>query len=126
MENSRKILAVKALIIMVMLGSMLYFRGADSASVSVASSIIAAVVMISFIRWRHPEAYKKDERVNKLAAYAASWSWFVTFIFVAVIYWVDYLGLVTLGLEEAVSAIFFVMVVTIIGFRFYFLRKGDA
>lgn len=125
-KRVKKTLFLKAAIIITMLGSMLYFRGADSASISVASSIVAVMVMITFIRLKNPEAYKKDERINKLAAYAGSWSWLVTFIVVTGLFWADYLELLSITTSDVISTVFFVMIVTVIGFRFYFMRKGDV
>jgi len=125
-KNAKKMLLVKILIIFTMLGSMLYFRGANSASISVASSIVAVAVITTIIRWKKPEAYKKDERTVKLSSYAGTWSWYVSLLVVTALFWTNYLGLLEWGVNDILSIIFFTMTATILGFRFYFMRRGDV
>lgn len=125
-KNAKKMLLVKILIIVAMLGSMLYFRGSDSASISVASSIVIVVVLTTAIRWKKPDAYKKDERTLKLSSYAGTWSWYVSLLVITALFWTNYLGLLEWTVNDVLSVMFFTMIATIIGFRFYFMRKGDV
>ena len=125
-KKAKKMMIVKIFIIVAMLGSMLYFRGADSASISVASSIVAVVLMTTLVRWKKPEAYKKDERIVKLSSYAGTWSWYVSLLAVTALFWTNYLGILNWNASDVISAIFFVMVSSILAFRFYFMKRGDV
>ena len=86
---------------------------------------MAFIVILTLFRRKHPETYRKDERTIKLGAYGTSWSWMLTFIFVALLYWGDYVKLIQIPASAALGLVFFFMTVTMIAFRWYYLRKGD-
>lgn len=105
--------------------TILFLKGMNGESISIAANIIVVVAAISFFRRRYPERYKKDERTIKLSSYAASWSWLATLITVALLFWIDYLGIYTLAVGQIISIIMFVMIITLVIFRWHFERKGD-
>ncbi|MBN2101289.1 MAG: hypothetical protein JW716_00265 [Candidatus Aenigmarchaeota archaeon] len=125
MKDEIKWMSVRLLLVMVML-VMLLWRGIDDVSMSSAFFILAFIVVLTLFRKRHPEAYQKDERTVKLGAYGTAWSWMLTFVFVALLYWADYTKLVTMPAGAALGLVFFFMTVTMIAFRWYYLRKGDV
>ncbi len=49
----------------------------------------------------------------------------LTFVFVAVLYWGDYIGIFDMPASTVLGLVFFFMTVTMIAFRWYYLRKGD-
>lgn len=104
---------------------LMILSGASDAVFSVAASIVIVIVMVSFLRSKHPERHVKDERTKKLEGYALSWSWIVTYIFIAILFWVDYLGMVALTATQTISIVFFAMTVIMLVFRAYCIRKGD-
>ncbi len=125
MKSYVKWLVVKAVLIAVML-ALLLARNFDAASISVSAWMLVAVVIIFAYSLRHPERQRKDERTEWLSSHAASWSWMITLVVVTMLFWLDYTGWASLTGSQTVSAIFAVMVITIISFRWYFMRKGDV
>jgi hypothetical protein len=121
---SDKWFPLRAAFVFLLLAS-LYFSGPESAS-SVGLSIVIVFALMYYLRVRHPDRYKKDERTNRIGAYAASYSWFVTYLAVAILYLLDYTGYLRVPASVAISTIFALMAVTIIAFRWHLSLKGDV
>lgn len=102
------------------------WRGVNTQSVSIVISMVIAVFIVWFVQWkRMAELPDRDERTKKLGAYAAAYSWLVTLVLVAVLFWVDYLAVVKLTVTQVLSVTLLVMVLSLNVFRWYFLRRGD-
>lgn len=69
---------------------------------------------------------ESDERTKKLGAYAATYSWLLTLVLIAVLFWVDYFSIFKLTVTQALGTTLFVMVLSMNVFRWYFGRKGDV
>jgi len=69
-------------------------------------------------------AFKVDEMFNRLSAYAAYYSWFITFIFLTVLMVAVVFGALELTGEQAIIGIWLVMLATLAAFRLYFSRRG--
>ena len=106
--------------------AVLFVFGDGEKDISTATSIIAAYVVVVYLRLKRPERYLKDERTMRLSGYAVSWSWFITLIAVLVMYWGEYLKFVDLTSNQVILTVFLVMVTSITLFRWYFMRKGDV
>lgn len=104
---------------------LLLWTGINETSVSMAANILIVIVIISFLRYRYPERYQKDERTKKLSSYAASWSWLITLVTIALLFWLLYLDIFELSATQVLSIVLFVMILTLIVFYWYFSRKGD-
>ncbi|MGC9445029.1 MAG: hypothetical protein ACP5E9_08930 [Candidatus Methanospirareceae archaeon] len=103
------------------------WRGVNSISVSTVISIIIAVLVAWFVRWRRMgELPERDERTKKLGAYAATYSWLLTLVLIAILYWVDYLAVVKLTVTQVLGLTLIVMVLSLNLFRWYNLRRGDV
>ncbi|MBW2975799.1 hypothetical protein KY366_08840 [Candidatus Woesearchaeota archaeon] len=124
MGKENKWLIGKILLISVML-AMLLIKKNDPQSIWMASGIIAGIIIIAFFRFKHPERYRSDERLERLGSRAALLSWTSTFILVTFLYWMDYLGFISLTATQLITSVFWMMIITIMGFRFYLLRKPD-
>ena len=124
MEKGTKWLIFKATLILVMLGLM-FFKEINEQLITIAISMIMVMILITFLRFKYPEKYKKDERLEKLSAYAVSWSWTVSLMIVTFVYWLNYLDYISLTADQIITIIFLTMVITIVLFRIYFMRKAD-
>jgi peptidoglycan biosynthesis protein MviN/MurJ (putative lipid II flippase) len=114
--------AILAVLLLVVLWS-----GANTISVSAAMSMIIAVLIVWVVRSkRTAELPEADERTKKLGAYAATYSWLLTLVLIAVLFWVDYFSVVALTVAQALGTTLFVMVLSMNVFRWYFSRKGDV
>jgi len=69
---------------------------------------------------------RTDERTRKLSAFATTYSWFITFVLVNILFLLDYFGRLTITVSQILGLIFFVMLVTMFGMNVYFKQKGYA
>jgi len=122
--NPDKWFRTAASLVLVML-ALLYLAGPETAA-SVGWSVFTVFLLLVYLRRKHPERYMKDERTERIGAYAASYSWFATFLGVAVLYWLDYLGYAKMPGGVALAIVFALMAFTIVFFRWFFSRKGDV
>jgi UDP-N-acetylmuramyl pentapeptide phosphotransferase/UDP-N-acetylglucosamine-1-phosphate transferase len=103
------------------------WRGVNTVSVSAVISMIIAAIVVGFLRWkRTAEVSEGDERTKKLGAYAATYSWLLTLVLIAVLFWVDYFTVVKMTVAQALGTTLFVMVLSMNMFRWYFYRLGDV
>ena len=119
-----------ALGILMLLGtilSSLLWNKLDPTIVTIAITvgiILIASVLIRLIKYR--DLPEKDERTIKISNVALSYSWFLTLIFISVLFWVDYLDVVEMTVAEVIGAIYFVMIALALVFVRYFSWKGDV
>jgi len=103
------------------------WRGVNSISASMVITMIIAVLVAWFVRWRRMgELPDRDERTKKLGAYAATYSWLLTLVLIAALFWVDYLAVVKLTVMQVLGVTLIVMVLSQNLFRWHFLRRGDV
>lgn len=86
--------------------------------------VLVASSVVRFVKYR--DLPEKDERTVKISNTALAYSWFVTLIFVCVLFWADYLGKVQVTVAQALGAVYFVMIVVAMIFIGYFKRRGDV
>ncbi|RLG33123.1 hypothetical protein DRN98_04335 [Methanosarcinales archaeon] len=86
--------------------------------------ILVASILIRLIKYR--DLPEKDERTVKISNAALSYSWFLTLIFISVLFWVDYLDVVEMTVAEVIGAIYFVMIALALLFVRYFSWKSDV
>ena len=83
------------------------------------------VFMTNFFSYIGIEKSTQDERIRKIGTLSATYSWYVTIVFVSFLlitgYWS---GVVRTG-TELLGVTIFVMVTTIIGTNTYMKLKGD-
>ena len=103
------------------------WRGVNTVSVSAVISMIIAAIIVGFVRLkRTAEVPESDERTKKLGTYAATYSWLLTLVLIAVLFWVDYFSVVNMTVAQALGTTLFVMVLSMNMFRWYVGRKGDV
>lgn len=89
-----------------------------------AGSIVLFVTFLRARRYRRGAI--KDERTVKIGSYGLSYSWFVSFIVLNLLFWIDNLSLVEFTVPQVIGIMFVVMIVTAKGFQWYLFRKGDV
>ena len=63
------------------------------------------MIVISVVRGiRYGDLPEKDERTKKLSAYGITYSWFVTLVFLSVLFWVDYFNVLKLTVPTRTSS----------------------
>lgn len=68
----------------------------------------------------------RDERTKKLAAYGITYSWLLTLVLIAVLYWTEYFKLTQFTAEDMLGILLIFMTVSANVFRWYFMQKGDV
>lgn len=68
----------------------------------------------------------QDERTRKLGAYGLAKSWFVTFIGLNLLFWIDYLELAALTARHIVSILMALMLLSALVFQWNYKRHGDV
>ncbi|MFY1643388.1 hypothetical protein ACK11Z_06565 [Methanoculleus bourgensis] len=86
--------------------------------------VTIAVVVMRY--WRFRDELESDERTKKLGAYGLSYSWLLTLIFLAILFWVDYLGLLALPVGGVLLVTILLMALSARIFQWYFFRRGDV
>jgi len=116
-----KVAMLAALLLLVL------WSGVNTVSVSAAISMLIAVIVVGFVRWkRTADVPGSDERTKKLGTYAATYSWLLTLVLIAVLFWVDYFSIFKLTVTQTLGTTLFVMVLSMNVFRWYFGKKGDV
>lgn len=94
---------------------------------SLLVTIGAVLLAVAAVRhWRFRDEPEKDERTQKMGAYGISYSWFLTFVFLALLFWADYFGVFALTVESVLLSTILVMTLSASVFQWYFLRQGDV
>jgi succinate-acetate transporter protein len=97
-------------------------------AISVAVMVAGMVFLVRGMRImrRGEDVYKGDERTRKIGAFASAYSWFLTLMAIAVVFWVDYLEIFPMSSQQILGFLLFFMVFTLVFFRWYLTRKGDV
>lgn len=86
--------------------------------------VILAVAVVR--HWRFRDEPERDERTQKIGAYAISYSWLLTIVFLALLFWVDYLGVVALTVEAVLLSTILLMGLSARIFQWHLFRQGDV
>ena len=83
-------------------------------------------VITAFRLFRQGDLPDRDERTKKLAAYGITYSWLLTLVLIAVLYWVEYFKLVELTAGGVLGILLIFMTISANVFRWYFMQKCDV
>jgi len=93
---------------------------------SILVTIGLVILAIAVVRhWRFRDEPEKDERTQKIGAYGISYSWLLTLVFLALLFWVDYLGVLALTVESVLLSTILLMGISARLFQWYLFRQGD-
>lgn len=91
------------------------------------STIGLVLLAVAVVRHRRfQDEPERDERTQKIGAYGISYSWLLTIIFLALLFWVNYLGLLALTVETVLLTTILLMGLSARIFQWYFFRQGDV
>jgi len=100
--------------------------GTEALSSILVAIGLVTVAVIGVQYWRYRDNLEKDERTQKLGAYAVSYSWLLTMVFLALLFWVDYLGLFVLSVQAVLVSAILLMAFSARIFQWYLFRQGDV
>ena len=69
---------------------------------------------------------ESDERSKKIGAYGLSYAWLTGIIFMSVLFWLDYLNVLRLSTQNALSASILALIFSALIYQTYLFRKGDV
>ena len=102
----------------------------DGTSPQLASSFVSMGVVLTILSglrlWKGEGNYMQDERTKKIGAYGISYSWFLTFLVLFVIFWADFLHLWSPDVGTLSVLLILLMGISAKGFQMYLFRKGDV
>jgi hypothetical protein len=115
---------------MLMLVSGIIFIVMNSGEAGIGTILVAAgiVFLITGIS-RHrkfgndPES---DERSKNIGAYGLSYAWLTGLFFMFGLFWLDYLGMLILSVQNALMASILVLALSAVIYQAYLFRKGDV
>ncbi|WP_214020056.1 hypothetical protein [Methanoculleus sp.] len=99
--------------------------GAEAISSLLVTIGLVLLAVATVRHWRFRDEPEKDERTQKIGAFGISCSWLLTLVFLALLFWADYLGVLALTVESVLLATILLMGLSANIFRWYFPRKGD-
>lgn len=113
-------------IVIILLGVLIQaFRldnGLFSLTLINAGAVMVVIAFISHIRYGNKVV--KDERTKKIGALALSYSWFISFILINILYWIDYLKIFSFSADQVLGILMFTMIFTAGIIQMYYKRKG--
>lgn len=90
-------------------------------------NIGAIIIFVTLWRARrYRDGPVKDERTVKIGAYGLSYSWFITLMVIALLFWVDELELIRMNVKHVLGILMFTMIITAKGIQWYLFRQGDV
>ena len=116
--------------LMVVAGLMIsVFSFFDSGGIAGSGMITGGFILlfICLISLKRPaDRDIRDERSLKIGTWAISYSWYLTFLAVIVMFWLSYLDVVIIKAETALGVLIMLMPLSTVVFQWYFSKKEDV
>ncbi|HSQ93508.1 MAG TPA: hypothetical protein VLL74_04360 [Methanoregula sp.] len=119
----------------VVLGIVLIASGAVSVLLSAGEAVAGTIFLAAGLAFlitgisRHRnygDGPESDERSKKIGAYGLSYAWLTGLIFMAGLFWLDYLGIFRISAQNALAASILILTLSAIAYQTYLFRKGDV
>jgi uncharacterized membrane protein len=98
----------------------------ENASNMLITSGIVIVIFASARSLRSEEGPEKDERTTRIGAWGISYSWFLTFVSLFILFWLDYLEIVQLDARTIILVAILEMGLSARLFQWHFFQRGDV
>lgn len=115
-------------LLLIGLGEMLLLPvdAPDSRSLSFVTFGFVLVFLAGTRLFRGERDLIQDERTRKIGAHGLSWSWFLTFMVLFGLFWLDYLGIFSPAGGTVAVILILLMGISAKVFQWYLFRKGDT
>jgi peptidoglycan/LPS O-acetylase OafA/YrhL len=108
------------------ISALSYFsEGEVAGSGMITGGIILLVICLISLK-KSPDKDIRDERSMKIGTWAISYSWYLTFLVVIIMFWLAYLDIVTISTVSALGILIMLMPLSTVAFQWYFSKKGDV
>ncbi|WP_421909595.1 hypothetical protein [Methanolacinia petrolearia] len=98
--------------------------GETTGSGIITGGIILFIICFASLR-KSADSDIRDERSLKIGTWAISYSWYLTFLAVIVMFWLSYLDIVKIDACAALGLLIMLMPLSTVVFQWYFSGKGD-
>ncbi|ADN37563.1 conserved hypothetical protein [Methanolacinia petrolearia DSM 11571] len=99
--------------------------GETTGSGIITGGIILFIICFASLR-KSADSDIRDERSLKIGTWAISYSWYLTFLAVIVMFWLSYLDIVKIDACAALGILIMLMPLSTVVFQWYFSGKGDV
>ncbi len=119
----------------IIIGILMLFSAIVSIVLAQGEFVIGSVLLIAGIaflgtgivrHFRDGESPESDERSKKIGAFGLSYGWLTGLFFMFALFWLDYLNILKLGTQVALSLSIIVLALSARVFQVYLFRKGDV
>lgn len=83
-------------------------------------------IVMMFAYMKRKNLGKPDERDKKIAKAAMAYSWYFTYVFIALLILIDVMGLTKPSVQAVLGLVFFFMLISQFALRTYYGYRGDA
>ncbi len=84
-----------------------------------------AIIVASVLKYTVYGEVSHDERTRKLGSHALSFSWFLTFLALIGIFWIDYFEVIELTVQQSNTILILVMTLSAGFLQLAYRKKGD-
>jgi uncharacterized membrane protein YfcA len=99
----------------------------NSGSFSAMAIMGLIMTIIAFVSLRKPKDYDiRDERSLKVGTWAISYSWYLAYLLVILMFWLSFFGIAALSAEAVLGVLMLLMPVSAAVFQWYFSKRGDV
>lgn len=118
----------------IIIGALMVFSGIVSILVTAGEAIIGTVLLCAGLAFvitgtlrhrRYGDDTESDERSKKIGAYGITYSWLTGLFFMTGLFWLDYLGVLMLGTQNALALSVVVLALSAVIYQTYLFRRGD-
>jgi hypothetical protein len=117
------------------IGILMLVSGIVSIILAQDEFVIGSILLIAGIaflvtgivrHFRDGESPESDERSKKIGAFGLSYGWLTGLFFMFALFWLDYLNILKLGTQVALSLSIIVLALSARVYQVYLFRKGDV
>ena len=119
----------------IIIGMLMTLAGGLTIVLTQGDSIAGSILLIAGIVFlitgimrhhRYGDDPESDERSKRIGAYGLSYSWVTGLLFMTILYWLDYTGIVRLETQAALALSVIVLALSAVIYQTYLFRKGDV
>jgi uncharacterized membrane protein len=119
----------------IIIGVVMITSGIVSLLLSAGEAIISTMLLAAGFAFlitgisrhsKYGDEPESDERSKKISAYGITYAWLTGLFFVTGLFWLDYLDLVRLSTQNALTLSVVVLALSAVIYQTYLFRKGDV
>ena len=119
----------------IIIGILMIISGIASMILAVGEAIIGTILLFAGLAFlitgitrhrQYGDGPESDERSKKIGAYGLSYAWLTGLFFMVCLFWLDYLGKLRLGTQNALALSIVVLALSAGLYQICLFRKGDV